>query len=309
MGWKIKKKPISKGKCVFCEQVIAKSGMRAHLESCKARKTFVAAINNSVGAKTTPFFQLAIEGADNPEYWMHLEIPATHTLADLDEYLRDVWLECCGHLSQFIIGDTFYMGHPDEDMFYEEGQEEGFNPLVDELPPDTPKELREMLDNFKQMFNSMPEELRSGLENVEEKDMKVPLVEVLKPGMRFAHEYDFGTTTALNLTVVSKYDGKLPKSDDDPIHLLARNEAPEIMCEVCGKPATLVCTECIWGGEGWVCNEHATSHHVDMLLPVVNSPRVGMCGYTGDAAEGWDFWADDPAFYQGEDEWDEDDEA
>ena len=26
------------------------------------------------------------------------------TLGDLDDYLRAIWLECCGHLSQFSIG-------------------------------------------------------------------------------------------------------------------------------------------------------------------------------------------------------------
>jgi len=26
------------------------------------------------------------------------------TLAKLDDYLRAIWLECCGHLSKFTIG-------------------------------------------------------------------------------------------------------------------------------------------------------------------------------------------------------------
>ena len=34
--------------------------------------------------------------------------------------------------------------------------------------------------------------------------------------------------------------------------------------------------------KGWLCEAHAEKHrHQDMFLPVVNSPRVGMCGYTG----------------------------
>jgi len=35
---------------------------------------------------------------------------------------------------------------------------------------------------------------------------------------------------------------------------------------------------------GWLCDECAPKHKCgeDMLLPVVNSPRVGKCGYTGD---------------------------
>ncbi|MDI6903856.1 MAG: hypothetical protein QMC77_09015, partial [Methanocellales archaeon] len=57
-----------------------------------------------------------------------------------------------------------------------------------------------------------------------------------------------------------------------------------IICESCGKTATRVCTQCVWSGEGWLCDECAGKHECgeDMLLPVVNSPRVGMCGYTGE---------------------------
>ena len=56
------------------------------------------------------------------------------------------------------------------------------------------------------------------------------------------------------------------------------------MCGVCGKPATQVCTECMWENTGWLCDECASKHDTDeeMFLPVVNSPRVGMCGYTGE---------------------------
>ncbi len=69
------------------------------------------------------------------------------------------------------------------------------------------------------------------------------------------------------------------------IQVLARNEAPLISCEVCGKPATEVCAQCIYEGAGWLCEACAEEHECgeEMLLPVVNSPRVGMCGYTGPA--------------------------
>ena len=30
------------------------------------------------------------------------------TLEELDHYLRTIWLECCGHLSQFTIGGMLY---------------------------------------------------------------------------------------------------------------------------------------------------------------------------------------------------------
>jgi hypothetical protein len=61
------------------------------------------------------------------------------------------------------------------------------------------------------------------------------------------------------------------------------NEPPSIPCMSCGKIAAQVCTECLWSGEGWLCDECAAEHECgeEMLLPVVNSPRVGVCGYTG----------------------------
>ena len=45
------------------------------------------------------------------------------------------------------------------------------------------------------------------------------------------------------------------------------------------------CAQCIYEGGGWLCEACAKSHECgeEMLLPVVNSPRVGTWGYTGPA--------------------------
>jgi hypothetical protein len=69
------------------------------------------------------------------------------------------------------------------------------------------------------------------------------------------------------------------------IQILARNAPPLITCEICGEIAPLVCAQCIWSDEGWLCDKCAGEHKCgeEMLLPLVNSPRVGMCGYTGEA--------------------------
>jgi hypothetical protein len=39
----------------------------------------------------------------------------------------------------------------------------------------------------------------------------------------------------------------------------------------------------LYPDEGWLCDECAVGHECgeEMLLPVVNSPRVGVCGYVG----------------------------
>jgi len=54
------------------------------------------------------FFHLLVEGRYLPEYWMHLLVTADISLKKLDTFLRDIWLECCGHLSAYTIEDKTY---------------------------------------------------------------------------------------------------------------------------------------------------------------------------------------------------------
>jgi len=113
----------------------------------------------------------------------------------------------------------------------------------------------------------------------DEKGMDGKIKYILLTGMKFWHEYDFGTTTHLSLECISERTGEPLKKTG----VLARNNMPDFRCK-CGKPATDVCTECMWDGEGFLCEKCAEKHKCgeDMLLPVVNSPRMGMCGYTGE---------------------------
>jgi len=121
-------------------------------------------------SQKTKSFHLVVEGRYSPAYWIHLSAPANTTLEALDRFLRDIWLECCGHLSAFTI----------EGKRYSSGSMEEFD----------------------------------------EKGMDVTLGEVLRPGMKFYHEYDFGTTTELMLRVVSRGEGKIK---GESIRLLVRN--------------------------------------------------------------------------------------
>jgi hypothetical protein len=116
------------------------------------------------------------------------------------------------------------------------------------------------------------------LDELEESGMDVQLSRVLQPGLVFTYEYDYGSTTELRLKVVGFWDRG---TEGDDIELLARNDAPQVACHQCGKrPATEICTDCQCEGEGWLCEECADEHECgsDMFLPVVNSPRAGVCG-------------------------------
>ena len=183
--------------------------MTKHLKSCLQK-----------GEGNTRLFHIMVDGLYQPEYWLHIEISASTKLKDLDQFLRDIWLECCGHLSEFEIEGGIYEG-----------------------------------------------------------DRRIALSKLLSPGIEFYHVYDFGSSTELRLKVISERKGKAGK---DKVRILARNEMPAIRCE-CGKTAKWICTECMWEGEGWLCDDCTKEHECgeEMLLPVVNSPRVGVCGYEG----------------------------
>lgn len=165
---------------------------------------------------------------------MHIELPADATLTTLDNFLRDIWLECCGHLSAFRIGGETY---------------------------------ESMVDRSWRMNN---------------KPMRgVKLGTILQPGQPFTHEYDFGSTTELKLRMISEREAPAKGKN---VQVLARNLPPDIRCVTCGQPAAWVCTECAWGeDQGWYCNKCLQEHECgdEMALPVVNSPRVGVCGYEG----------------------------
>jgi hypothetical protein len=220
---------ISNGRCNLCGGTFSKRAMTKHLKSCKREQD--ASGKPGAEAKTAKSFHIVVEGRYAPGYWMHLNVPANADLDLLDGFLRDIWLECCGHLSAFEVEGKRYSVQP-----------------MDEL----------------------------GEESVD-----VTLDELLCPGMEFCHEYDFGSTTHLVLKVVS--EGECERKDKS-IQILARNEPPQIRCVSCDKIATQICTECAFSGEGWLCDKCAAEHECDedMFLPVVNSPRVGECGYTGD---------------------------
>jgi hypothetical protein len=115
--------------------------------------------------------------------------------------------------------------------------------------------------------------------------MEQPLSSKLRTGMKFSHDYDFGTMTTLELRVLAGCEVATGKKSG--LRLLARNEPPPIPCQKCGAPATKVCVECLDDGTGWSCSKCGRTHPcgTDMLMPVVNSPRVGQCGYCGPSRE------------------------
>ncbi|MGH9895377.1 MAG: hypothetical protein ACREA0_26010 [bacterium] len=100
-------------------------------------------------------------------------------------------------------------------------------------------------------------------------------------GIKFRYEYDFGTTTTLTGQVLGNRHGSIGRS---PVRLLARNDPLVWSCAECKASATTVCPFCIDSDACLFCDAHATDHEhaeEEVYLPVVDSPRMGVCGYTG----------------------------
>ena len=109
---------------------------------------------------------------------------------------------------------------------------------------------------------------------------------IYEPGLVLRHLYDFGTTSETDIKVVDFKEGKA--TTKHPISLLARNQMPLAVCQECGQPAKWLCIECLYEEEktGHLCDEHVEEHPHDNYgepMPLINSPRTGMCGYEGPA--------------------------
>jgi hypothetical protein len=112
--------------------------------------------------------------------------------------------------------------------------------------------------------------------------MKTRVLTALPPeaGSIFTYEYDYGSTTALRIELVGRRHAPARR---DAVRLLARNDAPLWKCSTCGKPATSVCAYCFPTDQIFMCKTHTKRHGCEenIFMPVVNSPRMGVCAYVG----------------------------
>jgi hypothetical protein len=241
----------SEGKCLFCGKTFAKAGINRHLathlkekaESGKPGKSFFVKVETNKKWGNTPYF-------------LSLWVDGEAKMKDLDTFLRDIWLECCGHMSAFR----------------------------------NPKKRNAFgWDFFEAIELAEKGKIKEYEKLMEEGDGEVPMSrktkDALHKGLALEYEYDFGSSTELTVTVMDEY----PVKADKKIVLLSRNEPLEIMCSVCGKlPATQICTVCMWEENAVFCDKCAKKHAKECedfadyaSMPVVNSPRMGVCAYEG----------------------------
>ncbi len=116
--------------------------------------------------------------------------------------------------------------------------------------------------------------------------MQQTIAQVFQPELELTHIYDFGTSSETRVKALEVRQGR--PLTQHPIYLMARNLAPEAICMECDQPATWLCVECVYEDEttGYLCEDHAKEHphyNYGEPMPLINSPRCGMCGYGGPA--------------------------
>jgi len=210
----VSQKIVTKGICSHCKKLVTRVSAHKHIKAC-----FIES-EKSVSS----YLIKAVWPHKNPIYWLYVAVPLKSTLSKLDDFFREIWLECCGHLSLFNINNVL------------------FSSYVEPNPYERTLEL----------------------------PMTIKIENALSVGQKFAHEYDFGTTTELLLEVVD-----LIKSENK-IQLLMRNEEPPFLCSCKAKASYIDSNEYTY----W-CEDCKSDDDDTYNLPLVNSPRTGFCGYCG----------------------------
>ncbi|MCL2797149.1 MAG: hypothetical protein FWD58_03740 [Firmicutes bacterium] len=223
------------GNCYICGLEAGKTVMKNHI---------LKAHNSG----DEPCYVLVIEGAYDPDYWLVVDIALDKSLSALDTFLRKIWLECCGHMSEFEC--TYSKEQADDPM-------------------------RKIC---KLMGLRTPAQQKSA-----GKAKKLAAFDV---GDKLLHTYDFGSSTELKISITAK--SLRPKQKNavrllarniaPRIKCSECDAQAEFICGMCGGlyEGEVYCESCT--------DRHAKENGCEreMMLPVTNSPRCGECGYTGE---------------------------
>lgn len=237
----------TKGFCKYCGKEYARGGMLKHLTACKKRKERLEAQS---GKTKCGYFELVISDKYQTAYWLIVEIKETATLRDLDLFIRDIWVECCGHLSGFECDGVRYESYPSMDSFWG--------------PP--AKSMNYKLKDIFTVGQTIAYEYDYGSTT----DLLIKV-----------HSYRSGVGRRDKITLLSR---------NNPPEILCsqcgENKAQWINSEEYYGEKPFWCEKCkkeknVAGYDEEEFEEFEEYYSEEFFLPVCNSPRMGVCGYEG----------------------------
>jgi hypothetical protein len=230
----------SEGICIFCNKTFTGSGMSKHLNSHFLKNE---------PQKDAKSFHLKVE--QNPKYgkapyFLNLWVSDKAKIQDIDYFLRDIWLECCGHLSNFIDFDTLKKARQN---FFSFGIDE------DEMEIDMNKKVSKVLYDGQKIiydydFGSTTSLLLTVMSILPIKaTKKITLLTRNEPLEIYCGTCK--TTPATQICATHQYSGD------------------GYFCDKCAKK------------HAKSCDDFADY----TALSIKNSPRMGVCGYEGGAID------------------------
>jgi hypothetical protein len=107
-----------KGKCYYCNEQLSERTVKKHVKGCKDRKENIEEEMASSKKTKSQYVLSIVPQYGSKEYCLYIAIDVNSTLNNLDSFLRNIWVECCGHLSSFIIGDVNYDSLVEDSEFF-----------------------------------------------------------------------------------------------------------------------------------------------------------------------------------------------
>ena len=219
---------MSTGTCRYCGKSFTGSGMSRHIAACPSRKSSVE------GNASQRLLHLVVSDSEEPDYWLHILTAPETPLSEIDVFLRAIWVECCGHSSEFVAAGTRYISD----------------------------------------FNLLPVPMQE-----ESESFDLPLSEL--PDCRhIVYRYDLGCPTTLYIRRLHPIESPVT---EQTVVLAARNDPPQIECSCGAGAALLFARDLLYESfdDAFFCDHCIEAYDGDpeMLAPITNSPRMGVCGY------------------------------
>lgn len=229
----------TKGFCKYCGNEYTKAGMLRHLSACKKREIRLLAENDK---RRCRYFEIVISDKYLKDYWLIIEANENNTLKELDKFIRDIWVECCGHLSMFTCNDVQYESNPDTNGFWGKPS----------------KNMNFRLKDVVEVGDTMNYEYDFG--STTELVIKI-------------HSCRDGEKRNNEIVILSR---------NNPLKIVCskcgKNEARFVNPQAyyCDE-SPFWCEKCLEN-----CNDEDEEYYEpEFFLPICNSPRMGVCGYEG----------------------------
>ena len=250
----------TQSQCLGCLKTLHTKGARTHLKSCIAKAEMLE--------DRTPKPMLLVSATacyDDTKtvYALYTLMPKNATLRDIDELLRETWLECCWHLSSFDSGGTHFVSEGFDTSLFDYDDPSFDHRAAWAIPPGREAEYQyDMGDTtcLTVRVEPAPEQAWAWLAR-HEIDSGDPVLRNLMPelcdncGQEASHFRPAETLCT----------GCLPENPRPYVELLARTPPP---CRECGGEATR------YRRPHTACQDCRQEDH-DNYCPLVNSPRDG----------------------------------